>query len=196
MTSPYVKSILSRKIQVRMNQMSNLNINLEHALMEMVANKCTEDGYICPNQIEIIQHSVGMIEEENVIFQVVFSCFVANPIEGDMFEARVKTVTLAGVHAEVMDDLGNIPITVFVARDVHRRLKIFDSIQENQTILVKIIGTRYEKNDPCIYAIADMQLLPETPELNTPLAPELHSSGMSPSPSLLLTNMDSVLGEF
>jgi DNA-directed RNA polymerase subunit E'/Rpb7 len=155
--SPYVKTILSRKIQLHVTQLSMLSLHLEQSLRNMVANKCTEDGYICPNDIDIIQHSVGIIQEEYMTFQVIFSCFVCHPMEGAIFVAKVKSITLAGIHAEIMDTYGNIPITVFVARDHHRPLQIFEHIQEHQSIYVKLLGIRFEKNDPCIYAIATMQ---------------------------------------
>jgi hypothetical protein len=36
-----------------------------------------------------------------------------------LVESICKTVTKAGIHTEVIDKNGNVPITVFIARDHH-----------------------------------------------------------------------------
>jgi hypothetical protein len=46
-----------------------------------------------------------------------------------------KTITKAGVHAEVIDKEGNVPITVFVARDHHYTDRQFSELKENTKIL-------------------------------------------------------------
>lgn len=156
--STYVKKLLTRKLRLHISQVSqNLKKTLESVLQTLVANKCTEDGYICPHFITIIQYSSGIINEDYIIFHVTFSCFVANPEEGDIFMATIKTLTLAGVHAEVIDNHGNIPITVFIAHDMYRPIHAFETLHENQKLLVKVIGKRFEVDDPCIYVIAELQ---------------------------------------
>ena len=67
---------------------------------------------------------------------------------------RVKNITKAGIHAEVRDNEDNVPITVFVARDHNYTNKMFDEVEKDTSIRVKIIGVRFELNDPSITAIA------------------------------------------
>jgi hypothetical protein len=91
---------------------------------------------------------------------------VCHPVEGMLIECDTKTITKAGIHAEVVDKNGVVPITVFIARDVFEPGKsysnrpntshIFDTMEENQTIFVKIIGTRFELNDPFICVIGQL----------------------------------------
>jgi hypothetical protein len=71
-------------------------------------------------------------------------------------EAKTKTVTKAGIHAEVEDYDGNIPITVFVARDHNLSNPIFHTVNDNDVIIVKVIGIRYELNDPYVCVIASI----------------------------------------
>lgn len=170
-SSPYTKSLLTKRIRLHITDMSNnqegdLQETLSKKLQQQIANKCTEDGYICPSFITIVQYSSGMVQEEYIVFHVVFSCFVANPKEGDIFEASVKSLTLAGVHAEVKDAYGNCPITVFIAHDTHHPIHGFHTLREGQRILVKIIGTRFELNDPCVYTIADLHQIGEDMNAN------------------------------
>jgi hypothetical protein len=84
-----------------------------------------------------------------------------------LIECTSKTITKAGIHAQVLDrDI--VPVTVFVARDHHNMDRYFQSIQENTKILVKVIGIRYELNDPYICVLA--KLLKD--EVETTAAPQ------------------------
>jgi hypothetical protein len=71
-------------------------------------------------------------------------------------ECKTKTITKAGIHAEVITDDGVVPLTIFVARDHNYTNRDFDKIKENMTITVSILGIRYELNDPYICAIATL----------------------------------------
>jgi hypothetical protein len=81
---------------------------------------------------------------------------VCLPVEGMLVECTCKTITKAGIHAQVVDEAGNMPITVFVARDHHHIDNRFNSVKENATIVVRVIGVRYELNDPYICSIAKL----------------------------------------
>jgi hypothetical protein len=78
---------------------------------------------------------------------------VCHPVEGSLVRCKCNTITKAGVHAEVVDKQGNIPITVFIARDHHLNNHKFDKVVENAQLLVNVIGIRYELNDTNICAI-------------------------------------------
>jgi hypothetical protein len=89
-------------------------------------------------------------------FQVVFECLICNPVEGQMVECKTKSITKAGIHAEVMTDGKFIPMKIFVARDHNYSNRLFGGIKEDDTINVRIIGKRFELNDPYIVAIASL----------------------------------------
>jgi hypothetical protein len=72
-----------------------------------------------------------------------------------LIECQSKTITKAGIHAEVTDN-ETVPVTVFVARDHHNMDRYFQTIKENMTIHVKVIGIRYELNDPYICVIGNL----------------------------------------
>ena len=66
-----------------------------------------------------------------------------------------KNITKAGIRAEL--DETPTPLIIFIARDHHyRNPEYFSSISENDPILIKIIGQRYELNDPAISVIAEL----------------------------------------
>jgi hypothetical protein len=78
---------------------------------------------------------------------------ICHPVEGMDIECTCKTLTKAGIHAEVIDQSGHIPITIFISRDHHMSHHDFSLVKENNRLIVKIIGIRFELNDPYICAI-------------------------------------------
>lgn len=153
----YIKSTLTTKLSLHITEVGNkTKKNLEDTLKRRVSNKCIIEGYISPNSIKIVTYSSGSVNSDNIVFHIVYDCMVANPVDGMLIECVVKTITKAGIHAHVLDQDGNIPITVFVARDHHHIDSYFQSIKETNTITVRVIGSRYELYDPFICVIAEL----------------------------------------
>ncbi len=152
----YIDSLLTKKVVLSITEIGkNIKENLKKKLANSIEGKCIEEGFIRPNSIHIESYSSGLINTENIEFQTVFTCKVCHPVEGMLIECNTKTITKAGIHAQVID-IDVVPITVFVARDHHNMDKYFQSIQENMKILVKVIGIRYELNDPYICVLAKL----------------------------------------
>ena len=97
---------------------------------------------------------VPLLENETIKFQVVFQCQVCNPSEGQIIPCIAKNITKAGIRAEADDD--NNPLIIFIARDHNYLNKSFSNIIENQEIVVRVIGQRFELNDKSISVIADL----------------------------------------
>jgi hypothetical protein len=55
-----------------------------------------------------------------------------------------------------MDNDEYVPLHVFVARDHHFNNNNFNNLNENDKIKCKIVGSRFELNDPYITSIATM----------------------------------------
>ena len=66
----------------------------------------------------------------------------------------VKDVTKAGIRALSKEEPS--PFIVFVARDHNNMNKEFSSVTAGDIINVKVIGQRYELNDPNIFIIAEL----------------------------------------
>jgi hypothetical protein len=78
---------------------------------------------------------------------------VCLPVEDMKIECACKTITKAGIHAQVIDDNNNMPITMFIARDHHHMDSKFSQIKVGDKIVSKVIGIRYELNDDFICSI-------------------------------------------
>ena len=152
----YTDSLLTKKIVLSITEIGkNIKENLQKKLSSTMEGKCIEEGFIRPGSIRVMNYSNGVINTEYIEFQTVFTCKVCHPVEGMLIECHSKTITKAGIHAEVLDN-EIVPVTVFVARDHHNMDRHFQSIKENMTIYVKVIGIRYELNDPYICVIGKL----------------------------------------
>jgi DNA-directed RNA polymerase subunit E'/Rpb7 len=153
----YVQSVLNSKIFLDITEIGkNLKQTLEDRLISKISNRCIPEGYVSPKNIKIIQYSSGTLVRNSIVYHVVYECNIAHPVEGMLISAKTKTITKAGIHAQVIDTDGNIPIIVFVARDHNITNSIFHDVKEDQVITVKVIGIRYELNDPYVCVIANV----------------------------------------
>ena len=155
----YITNMLEMKVTLLPNQIGGrmTKDNLKTILEKFIGGKCISEGFVKPNTIEIISHSIGTLKFDKIEFTVVFQCKTYSPAEGSwIHQCHVKSVTKAGIHANVIDSENNIPATVFVIRDHFGTNKYFNSIAEDDKIDIKVIGTRFELNDPCIEVLGDL----------------------------------------
>jgi DNA-directed RNA polymerase subunit E'/Rpb7 len=153
----YVRNMISMKVFLKMREVGkNTKANLERKVVEKTEGKCIPEGFIRPDSVRILSYSSGVVNLENIEFHVVFECLVCNPVEGMHVDCLVKTITKAGIHGEVVTEKGYVPLKIFVARDHNYSNRLFGQVKEGMTIKVKIIGKRFELNDPYIVAIASL----------------------------------------
>lgn len=154
----YIKSMLTMKVSLSITEVGrNIKQNLEKTISSKTEGKCIAEGFIRPNSVKVISYSSGNINGDIIEFQTVFECMICHPVEGMLIECNTKTITKAGIHAEVIDKDGTVPVSVFVARDHHYNDKMFNNIKENMKIIINVIGIRYELNDPYICVIGKLQ---------------------------------------
>jgi hypothetical protein len=152
----YTDSLLTKKVILNITEIGrNIKENLQKKLSNTMEGKCIEEGFIRPGSIRIMSYSNGIVNTEYIEFQTIFTCKMCHPVEGMLIECQSKTITKAGIHAEVIEN-EIVPVTVFIARDHHNMDRHFQSIKENMTIYVKVIGIRYELNDPYICVIGKL----------------------------------------
>jgi len=154
---PYIKSLLNMKVFLKITEIGrNIKENLERIISSKIEGKCVVEGFIRPDSVNVIQYSSGKVNGEFVEYHTIYECMVCHPVEGMELECICKTVTKAGIHAEVKDQLGNIPVTMFIARDHHMANHLFSLVKENSRLLVRVIGVRFELNDPYVCAIGKL----------------------------------------
>ena len=128
---------------------------LENTISKMVGGKCIVEGYVKPETIKVITYSSGIIKGENVIFDVVFNCEVCYPVAGMNLNCIAKNITKAGIRGESTDEQPS-PFVLFVARDHYFDSDYFNSIEENERFIARVIAQRFELNDKYISIIAEL----------------------------------------
>ena len=88
------------------------------------------------------------------MFEVVFECLVCCPVEGMLIKCNVKNMTQAGIRAVINEEIS--PIVAYVSRDHHYNNNYFNTIKEMDDITVRVIGQRYELNDPQVSIIGEL----------------------------------------
>ena len=155
--SIYSKNMLSRRIVLPFTSIGgNLSEIIKKKLEIELYNKCCVEGYIKEDSIKISSYSSGVIEEEKISFEVLFECLICHPVEGQIIKCKVTNITKAGIRAVYFKDVKS-PITIFIARDHHYNNKYFSTIKEEDIILIKVIGTRYELNDETISVLGEIK---------------------------------------
>jgi DNA-directed RNA polymerase subunit E'/Rpb7 len=153
----YIRSILTQKVVISINEVGkNIKQNLEKKISSKIEGKCIKEGFIKPKSVNVISYSSGLVNLSYIEFEVVFECMICHPVEGMLVECDVKTVTKAGIHAVVNTEDDVVPVTVFVARDHNYNDAYFATIKENMKITVRVIGVRFELNDPYICVIGKL----------------------------------------
>ena len=152
-----MKNVLTRKILLPFQSVgNNIRENIQTKLEKNLYDKCSKEGYIRKKSITILSYSSGLVEANNVIFDVMFECDICHPVEGQIIKCTVKNITRAGIRATYIKEEVS-PITIFVARDHHYNNEAFAKIKEDEEILIKVIGIRYELNDETISVLGELK---------------------------------------
>jgi len=153
----YSRCLITRNISLPITAVNkNIRETIENQISFQFEGKCINEGYVKPGSSKIITYSSGVIERgTNILFEVVFECFVCFPVEGTLISCIAKNITKAGIRAESAEESPS-PIVVFVARDHNYNNNYFSSIQEEDKFTARIIGQRFELNDKYISIIAEV----------------------------------------
>lgn len=155
----YYQAVLSRPIALSIASVGgNTRQLLDEVLNKTLGGKCGPEGYIKPGSVKVMTYSAPVLKAQNVAFQVAFECLICNPVEGMIVNAVVRNITKAGIRAEVPEGIQGeeTPMVIFVSRDHHFKESAFNDVKVDDSIQVKIIGTRFKLNDKYVSAIAQL----------------------------------------
>lgn len=147
---------ITKNVVLPMNSIGkNLQQTLEQTIAKMVEGKCIVEGYVKPRSIKVITFSSGIVKGETVIFNVVFNCEVCYPVSGMLVNCIAKDITKAGIRAESSDEQPS-PFVLYIARDHYFESDYFNSIEENEKFVARVIAQRIELNDKFVSIIAEL----------------------------------------
>ena len=147
--------MLSEKLHITFKDINaNIYTKLEKIIKNKVEGICIDEGFVKPNSVKLISYSSGELFANNVAFDIVYECLVANTVESMTLDCIVKSITKVGLRAEINDTVS--PFIIFIARDHHFDNELFSKINENDIINVRVLGQRYELNNKFISVIAEL----------------------------------------
>jgi DNA-directed RNA polymerase subunit E'/Rpb7 len=132
----------------------NIHQTIERVISSMVENKCIVEGFVKVGSTRVITYSSGLLKGENVLFDVVFECSVCYPVAGMLLNCVAKNITKAGIRAESSEENPS-PFVLFIARDHYYSNDYFNSIEENDKFVARVIAQRFELNDKYVSIIAE-----------------------------------------
>ena len=134
----YSDAVLTKKIHLPLNLVGqNIEANLKQLLVQTYEGICNVDGYIKHNSIQVLTYSSGLLESNNVVFNVVFECKICLPVEESIVKAVIKNITKAGIRAEIINNDEPTPMVIFITRDYQYTST---DAAVGDTIFAKIIG--------------------------------------------------------
>lgn len=153
----YSRGVITESCVLSINEVGkNLKQILEQKVKNKLEGKCSKDGFCKPESIQIITYSSGKIRDGSYIqFELVLEAMFAFPVEGMLINAVANNVTKAGIKASIKNTDPS-PLIIFISRDHYHMSDYFQSIKENDDIVVRVIGQRFELNDPFISVIGEV----------------------------------------
>ena len=194
--SLYIKNIISKKLSVPIKYVgTNIAEILEQILSNNFEGKCCIEGYVKRGSVKIITFSSGNVSGNCIIFTVVFEYLVCNPPQGMRISCAVKNITNAGILAHT-DEGEYSPLNIFIARDHHYNIAYFSELKEGDIIMVRVIGQRFELNDPFVSVIGELELKQER-ESGPSVMRQIENAKKKGNPlSVVLEENSDMLGEF
>ena len=154
-TSVYLKNILHRTVILPFNVIgNNMKQNILNELKGNLEGKCSTEGYIKKDSIQIISYSAGCLHSSDASFEVNFECNICKPVVGMQIKCLVENSTKAGIRA--IFDSNEKPVTIYIAREQHTNNEEFRKTKENDYILIKVIGIRYQINDESVSVLGEL----------------------------------------
>ena len=156
-TSLYIKNIITKNLSIPVKYVgANIKQVLEDILKKDFEGKCCIDGYVKKGSSKIITYSCGNIYGNVAIFTIVFEYLVCNPPNGMRISCIVNNITNAGIMANA-NNTDVSPINVFIARDHHYNIPYFSQLKNDDVVMVRVIGQRFELNDSAVFIIAELE---------------------------------------
>jgi DNA-directed RNA polymerase subunit E'/Rpb7 len=120
-----------------------------------IENRCRSEGYVKNNSCIIKKYSAPIIKENFCIYNVTYEFLVCNPDINNIYKCKIMKLTKIGIRGVI--SYHNNPIVFYISRE-HNTSINFDDYKEEDEISVRIIGKRFQLNDPYIEVIGEIVL--------------------------------------
>jgi DNA-directed RNA polymerase subunit E'/Rpb7 len=124
---------------------------LKH-LKQKLERRCSSHGYVIPNTLTILSHSMGQFEHGqftgNVVYHAQAEGRVYNPANGTRMIGKVSKKNKMGLYVIYED-----AIRILVPRDLHLGNEEFENLDVDDTIELELRKSRFQIQDPFILSV-------------------------------------------
>lgn len=151
----YNERLIEKKVSINFNELTkNVDELLLNKLKMLYENKCNESGFIQKDSIELIKRTNGYISQytdlSNIQFNIIFKCMVCNPSPNLIVDCKIIEIIKPGLIAELF------PLSIIIPTQIHTNKKLFNSLNIGDYITVKIIDSKFKKNENEIQAVGSL----------------------------------------
>jgi DNA-directed RNA polymerase subunit E'/Rpb7 len=165
---------------------------------------CSRFGYIKPGSLEVVRRSMGMFGKQHfnghIRFELVCRGEVCNPPQGMVVDGVVKNKNALGLLVTSNITIGNesVPVLDIIvprkSNGISSEIDL-DSVQIGDSILVMVMGKRYQLNDTSISiigrAVKQRNILAAKTEMEALANDEVTVTDMD-APQVQVNNVDTV----
>ena len=142
----YIEKYIKKDLSLDFNKLGkNIDEIVLQKLKDDFENKCNENGFIKKDSIELVQRMNGIVNQyidlSIINFSVIFKCLICNPLPGLIIKCKVIESIKPGLICELF------PLSIIVPNQLHSNKKIFNSINIGETIEVKVMNSKFKKNE-------------------------------------------------
>jgi len=124
-------------------------------LRQSLEGRCCSHGFVKSNSVELVSRSLGQAENGRFTGAFMFTvkvklmCFL--PFTDQRIRAKVLHVNKMGAMVLLAENIEAIRINL--PRELHLARTDFDGLQKGYTIQVRILKSRFQKDEPFINAV-------------------------------------------
>ena len=142
----FIESLFNITIQVGGKTLSkNIDEYILRMLKDSYEGKCTKDGYVMEDSIEIMKRSLpyvyGSQMNGNIKFNIIYKAKICSPMMDNIIKCKISKINKLGVLSI------KHPLTIIVAKEFHKKNDVFKGLNEGDEIEIKIIDKKFNVND-------------------------------------------------
>lgn len=153
MNELYTNMMIRKKVFLRPNEIrKDYQDELVSKLKREVESRCIKEGYVREGSVNMVKRSIGMLDKinSNIVFDVIFSADICNPMNNTDIKCTVKTITEIFIIATAH------PMMIQIPKEIHSNRDLFNNIKKGDQLEIKVIGKKIELNGKVIKVIGKL----------------------------------------
>ena len=155
-TTLFKKVFLDQRISLKPDELraasDNIDLYLTDIIRKKIEGRCCIHGYVKPDSTKMLSRSLGQAEHCRFTGDFLFMCKVQVqclfPHADMIVVGRILKINKIGAIALIMDNEDvQEAMRIIVPRDLHIGNNEFDTLQEGQSIRIRLLRSRFQAMD-------------------------------------------------